>query len=75
MEIETVDEHCKHEDCCYRFLLTHGYRAVHYCDYIGVEGKPRGCKISECDKYRKGRRRCKLWEFDKFEWSIDDDFL
>lgn len=51
-EIELVDTHCKHEDCIYRqpvrSLNTEG------CFYSVMENKLRGCKISECDKYKRG---------------------
>lgn len=26
------------------------------CDYLLLTGKRRGCKIGECDKYKKGKR-------------------
>lgn len=56
--IETVDEHCKHKDCIYRFR----FDRCDFCNYIVVEGKPRGCSISECDKYVKGRKEPKMTE-------------
>lgn len=45
-QMETMDD-CIHKDCYYRCeqkLVT--------CDYILYESVRRGCKISECDKYR-----------------------
>lgn len=27
------------------------------CDYILYEGHSRGCSISKCDKYKKGKRK------------------
>ena len=67
-EIETVEEYCKHEDCIYRRRL--GWTP--YCDYIGVEKKSRGCDISECDKYKAGKkvqpRMHKNYELD-WEWE------
>lgn len=55
--IETVNEHCKHEDCIYRAHLTGSDSKIEYCDYLCMVGKSRGCKISECDKYVKGKRK------------------
>lgn len=54
--IETVDEHCKHKDCVFRGHLSHVKNSTACCDYLYLTGKRRGCKISECDKYRKGSR-------------------
>lgn len=67
-EVETVKEHCKHEDCIYRRYLCW----TPYCDYIGVEKQPRGCDISKCDKYKAGKkvqpRMHKNYELD-WEWE------
>lgn len=51
---ETVSEHCKHKDCIYRIKI--GTQDP-ICTYIEKEHRPRGCKISECDKYKAGSRR------------------
>lgn len=48
---ETVMEDCKHPDCAYRRMLN---SYIECCDYIGATGRSRGCKISECNKYRPG---------------------
>lgn len=53
--IETVEEHCSHKDCVYRCTL-HSL-GTDFCSYILAEGEPRGCDISACNKYRKGRRK------------------
>lgn len=70
-EIETVVRHCKHKDCIYRGYLYW----TPFCDYIGVEKKSRGCKISECDKYKPGKkiqpRMQKNYDID-WEWEIFD---
>jgi len=50
-KVETVKEHCKHPDCRYRCK----FDGNPSCKYMIVTGKPRGCAISECDKYRDGR--------------------
>lgn len=70
--IETVDEHCSHDDCIYRFRLS-SYRCD-FCNYCVVTGELRGCKISECTRYVKGRKRAKmtdagLW----FEWLFENE--
>jgi len=54
MEIETVEEHCQHEDCVYRMTLD--ARGTPFCGYILFEQRSRGCNISACDKYKKGKR-------------------
>ena len=48
--IETVKEHCEHEDCIYRGK----FGSDPCCQYILIAEKRRGCKISECDKYAAG---------------------
>lgn len=39
---------CRHPDCHYRSAKN----TVPTCDYILRTGMPRGCKVSECDKYK-----------------------
>lgn len=54
--IETVKD-CKHKNCACRSKMSN--RAIETCDYLLITKKPRGCKISECDKYKpktKSRR-------------------
>lgn len=84
-EFETVRMHCKHEDCIYRRYLESW---TPYCDYIGIEKKPRGCDISKCDKYKPGKKiqprmhkNYELdWEWETFEFQScyyerqDDEF-
>ena len=53
--IETVKDDCKHPDCRYRKLS--GIEET--CDYILIKKRPRGCSISECDKYESGKTRLK----------------
>lgn len=60
LQVETVPEvtrtpvtgkfvACRRRDCFYRSdNATHGT-----CDYILKTGKPRGCSVEHCDKYRK----------------------
>ena len=54
-EKEYVTTHCKHKDCAYRRTdATLGG----FCNYCGITGEARGCKISECNKYeKKGKRK------------------
>ena len=55
--IETVEEHCKHRDCAYRMKFMHH---MDMCGYLTIEGHPRECSISECDKYRRGKLRMSI---------------
>lgn len=50
---ETVVKDCKHKDCKYRSTL----EKLQMCNYILLEGKPRECKISDCDKYEPRRKK------------------
>lgn len=52
--IETVLEHCKHPECIYRSFIDGGNTPI--CFYAVLAGEPRKCKISECDKYKDGRK-------------------
>lgn len=45
---------CKHKDCIYRGFISAGHTPV--CLYAMYEGKARGTKISECDKYTAGKK-------------------
>lgn len=49
--IELCETYCP-EDCVYRILL-HGI--IPACYYAVLEQRVRGCRISECDKYRSGK--------------------
>lgn len=77
-EVETVVEHCKHEDCIYRSFICGG--AIPICFYAVIEGKSRKCKISECDKYKAGEKiqprlnteYMILWEIELFS---DDNII
>lgn len=56
--METVDKDCKHKDCAYRMRLApSGGGKTQICAYCMYTGHTRGCKISECDKYVKGKRK------------------
>ena len=49
-------ECCRHPDCYYRSAKN----TVPTCDYLLRAGMPRGCKISECDKYKpRGKEKNK----------------
>lgn len=72
-EIQTCQEHCKHEDCIYRRTLGHD---TPICFYAVIMRESRGCKISECDKYRRGTKKVKS-TYEYIEWDIyyDDDYF
>lgn len=53
-ELETVAQHCKHIECIYRSQIDGGQTPI--CFYAAMAGEPRRCKISECDKYKDGRK-------------------
>lgn len=67
--IETVDVHCKHKDCVYRTRLS---LSGDCCGYMLYTDMPRGCKISECDKYRKGRK-IPTTKGDLYTWTVEED--
>ena len=47
---------CKHPDCYYHSAKN----TVPTCGYILRTGVPRGCKVSECDKYKpRGKEKNK----------------
>lgn len=67
-EIESVERDCKHPDCIYRKALRGGL--IPFCGYALEEGQSRGCKISECDKYKAGRRvKAKMHSLAFIEWE------
>ena len=77
-ELETVARHCSHYDCIYRSSIEGG--RIPICFYAVLAGEPRGCKISECDKYVSGEktkptlRRCDLvilWECSLYDEDAD----
>lgn len=69
--IETVEEHCVHMDCVYRMTLERG---VPFCNYCAMEEEPRGCKISECTRYRTGTRTVTMTkEGLHFLWRIEQE--
>lgn len=53
--IETVEEHCRHTDCVYRCILD--AQGTPFCNYAVMERRMRNSRISECDKYKRGRKR------------------
>ena len=68
--IETVEEYCP-QDCIYRMRFT---LSTDFCAYLLMTDKVRGCKVSECDKYRSGHKRVVI---DKgtlgYRWVITDE--
>ena len=77
---ETVAKHCTHTECIYRSYIDGGKTPI--CFYAVLAGEPRRCKISECDKYKDGRKirpRMKIdytieWECDLYD-DEDADFV
>ena len=69
--IETVDEHCKHKDCIYRCRLN--FYRTDYCNYSVMVGKPRGCSISECDKYKQGRMKVTMTDAGLWWFVVEDE--
>lgn len=70
--IETVNEHCKHEDCIYR--LKFDLQGTDFCNYCVMEHQVRGCPISNCDKYRTGMRWATIERATlNIKWRIIDD--
>lgn len=69
--IETVDEHCKHQDCIYRMHFGFGSE---FCAYLLVTDEVRGCPISKCNRYRRGDKRVVI---DKatlsYRWILTDE--
>ena len=68
-KIETVDEHCP-KDCIYRQPI----RSMNCdgCMYSVMENKLRGCKISECDKYRIGHpKRARITYATEIFWEYE----
>lgn len=53
-EVELVSTHCRHPECIYRSQIDGG--RIPICFYAAMAGEPRRCKISECDKYKDGRK-------------------
>ena len=72
-EVELCETYCP-DDCYYRSYIDGGHTPI--CFYAVIEQKSRGCRISECDKYRQGtpikavmqRDYAIMWEYDE-----DDD--
>lgn len=70
-EVETVNEHCTHEDCVYRM---HFSGSTEFCAYLLVEDKVRGCPISQCDKHRSGGKKVVIDGATLgYRWIIRDD--
>lgn len=71
--IETVEEHCKHEDCIYRQHIGRSFQTP-VCMYAATEHQSRGCKISECTRYKAGTKtkaRMTVGYEIKWEYELD----
>lgn len=66
---ELVDKLCP-TDCIYRIRFT---PTTDCCAYCLFKKQSRGCRISECDKYRRGKRRV-VMELGtlEFRWVEDE---
>lgn len=72
-KIETVEECCKHEDCIYRKYIRSGSQ-VSVCMYAAIEHQSRGCKISECTRYKAGTKtKAKMKTGYEIEWEYELD--
>lgn len=69
MAIELVDEICP-KDCAYRMNINSG-GTIHFCGYAITERRIRGCPVSECPYYVKGKRRRKARKTAKSATGID----
>lgn len=71
-EVETVKEHCKHKDCCYRMQL--GSESTEFCAFCLIEGESRKCPISQCTRYKTGERKVTVNKDTlMFNWWIDHE--
>lgn len=66
---ELVEELCP-QDCVYRCRFDN---TVHFCDYIGFMGVSRNCPVSQCDKYRRGKKRFTGWT-NAHDWEVRDNY-
>lgn len=72
--IETVAKDCKHKNCVYRGHISPINQSTEECcDYILIEGHSRGCPISECNKYRRGKRKKAHSGSYNFVWKVCDE--
>ena len=56
-----TDITCTHEDCYYSGWLRFMGEKQNICEYILIEGIPRGCDIANCSKYKPGKRNKKVY--------------
>lgn len=70
-EHELVLTHCKHPDCVYRSTVNLNGK-IPVCVYAMIENEVRGCKISECDKYKRGKKtKAKMREDVVIYWETE----
>ena len=72
-EIETCADNPKCHDCIYRRTIGSD---VPICFYAVLMQECRGCKISECDKYKTGTKQARS-KIEYMEWEMyyDDDYI
>lgn len=68
-DVETIDEFCP-KNCVYRMKLD---RHTSMCGYAIIEQHTRGCAISSCDKYRKGKRKCNYQNMTEARFTLEDE--
>lgn len=72
-DVELAKDYCP-SDCYYRSYIDGGN--VPICFYAVIEQRSRGCRISECDKYRQGTPKRAVMQRDymiMWEYDYDDD--
>ena len=72
-DVELAKDYCP-SDCYYRSTIDGGNTPI--CFYAAIEQKCRGCKISECDKYRQStpvRAKMQLDYMIMWEYNYDDE--
>lgn len=75
-DIELCADYCP-EDCMYRSYIDGGNAPI--CFYAAMEHQLRGCKISECNRYKPGRpirprireEYFLMWEYLIYEHDAD----
>ena len=66
-------EYCDRHDCIYRGYLAYRSNGHSFCNYACIEHKPRGCSISECDKYKPTRKKKPVMRDGYIQWVEVDE--
>ena len=67
--IEYVEDHCP-KDCIYRMRFSH---TTYFCAYCIAKHELRGCPISQCTRYKGGKRKLILDGELNLRWVLDED--